>query len=509
MHDCDDDHGYDDHDLDHDLDDDERDHTREVLGILAGPAPGAEPLPYASSAEHLADHLERLDVLLWAASDPDAPPRELAVLSDVRNLHPELADEQQELHPARRRRLRRRLADELLRQIRAREAVSEVPLRAQLLQLANGLSQLELDALLLAATPRLDARFGPMWRQVEPFVGVPVVSGIVDVLARTPAERLEVERVFWENGRLLDYGLLRVGGPRVRLPSELAFEEPEVPLSTIGFLLGREVACGALTGFAELRQPRLRLEQLVLSEAVRTDALRAVRGYELLSERASDWGLGEARSARSATVLLVTGARGSGKASLAEALASERGFELASVDASRFAEMRDEPSELVGLALSVARNHCALLYVDEAELVFPRAAETATKLSSLRGDPFARFDGVVVLATSRPEHVDPAVLARVDRRLDLPLPTPAERLALWRRALPAALPLAHDVELEVLAERYALHGGAVHVAVLAAAQGALGRGAERVAMADLEVAAERALEVSAMAVSGSREARGG
>jgi ATP-dependent 26S proteasome regulatory subunit len=58
------------------------------------------------------------------------------------------------------------------------------------------------------------------------------------------------------------------------------------------------------------------------------------------------------------------------------------------------------------------------------------------------------------------------------------------------------MPLAADVDLAALAERYALYGGAIQAAVLGAARSALGRGAEVVAMMDLEEAARRAEEAS-------------
>src|SRR5207237_1324506 len=64
------------------------------------------------------------------------------------------------------------------------------------------------------------------------------------------------------------------------------------------------------------------------------------------------------------------------------------------------------------------------------------------------------------------------------------------RLEIWRRTLPAATPLAPDVDLNLLAKRHRLSGGNIRNAIVTAAFLAAGRGGP-LTMADFQAAVRR------------------
>jgi SpoVK/Ycf46/Vps4 family AAA+-type ATPase len=85
---------------------------------------------------------------------------------------------------------------------------------------------------------------------------------------------------------------------------------------------------------------------------------------------------------------------------------------------------------------------------------------------------------VVLLATNLPQALDRAVERRLGWRLVFHMPGAEERLAIWERLLGARVPLAQDVDLRRLAERYALSGAHLRNAALRAARRAARQGGQ-------------------------------
>jgi len=107
-----------------------------------------------------------------------------------------------------------------------------------------------------------------------------------------------------------------------------------------------------------------------------------------------------------------------------------------------------------------------------------------------------RFDGVAILATNRKNDIDPAFLRRMRFVVEFLAPRPAERLALWRRALlpnaPSGDVILDDIDWSYLAERLQLTGADIKSAALAAAFLARAEG-ERIGMRHVLAAAQREL----------------
>ncbi len=449
------------------------------------------PEPFRSAQEHLQAHLIRLGALMQAAE----PPEQLA--EDPKC---ELDEDLRRDRAASKARFIRRVAGELLEELRAREAVTTaIPLPIRDLKERFPLSQLELDVLLLVASPHLDTDFRGKWRRLDPFVGHPLVHTICEVLAKSEDAPCEVEQLFWQDRPLLRHDLVRVGPGLTRTANQLAWEEPDVPLRVVALLMGRDVRGDLLARFASSREPSLRLDELVLPAELRKAASRTLRGHEALGERAMDWGLRCAQQERRALLVLLTGAPGRGKRAFAEALATAKRQRILELDADRMRALaagRDprvtaDLAELLERVAHEARTTGALTLVPDAERLFPTRRELASPRLLPSSDPLAAFDGVLVFTSAHPERLDPRLRARVDLELALPSPTAPERLLLWRQALPRGLPLGDDVDLAKLAERCVLGPGGIHAAVFAAARDALGRRDDGVVMRDLERAAAR------------------
>jgi SpoVK/Ycf46/Vps4 family AAA+-type ATPase len=86
------------------------------------------------------------------------------------------------------------------------------------------------------------------------------------------------------------------------------------------------------------------------------------------------------------------------------------------------------------------------------------------------------YNGVAILATNLRANLDEAFTRRLQFIINFPFPEEDYRLRIWNVLLPPDLPLADDLDMKLLAERFKLAGGSIRnilvsAAYLAAADG--------------------------------------
>ena len=156
--------------------------------------------------------------------------------------------------------------------------------------------------------------------------------------------------------------------------------------------------------------------------------------------------------------VLLTGAPGSGKAALVEAVAHAVGASMTVLWAPTLAasETNAAATQLVDALTRATRQAPAIVLVVDVETIAPRegAGALSTVLLTAVRDVVADGRAAVVCTTAHPERVDPALRApgTLDHELAIPLPDRAQR----RRLLEVAthsVPLAEDVAFDELAGR--------------------------------------------------------
>jgi cell division protease FtsH len=205
--------------------------------------------------------------------------------------------------------------------------------------------------------------------------------------------------------------------------------------------------------------------------------------------------------------ILLVGPPGTGKTLLAKATAGEAGVPFFSISGSEFVEM------FVGVGASRVRDLFdqakakapCIIFIDEIDAIGQsRSGAMAVKSNDEREqtlnqllyemDGFDANEGVVIMAaTNRPEVLDPALLraGRFDRQVVVPLPTEKGRLQIIEIHA-ATVTLAQDVNLTKLAQITAGFSGADLANLInEAALLAVRRGAQKVTMADFDLAIER------------------
>lgn len=105
-----------------------------------------------------------------------------------------------------------------------------------------------------------------------------------------------------------------------------------------------------------------------------------------------------------------------------------------------------------------AKLNRALLFFDECESLF-RARDKGGQSVQMILTELERYDGLCLLATNRAFDLDEAMHRRISLAVEFRKPDHILREQIWQSLRPPKLPLAEDIDYQVLAQNYELTGG--------------------------------------------------
>ncbi len=247
--------------------------------------------------------------------------------------------------------------------------------------------------------------------------------------------------------------------------------------SELLFAAARRQTAHELDELATRIEPSRGWDDLVLPPEAITQ-LREIAGRVTHRERVLvDWGFDRVLPLGSGVTVLFAGASGTGKTMAAEVLAGELGLDLRRVNlAGIVSKYIGETSRNLDRVFRAAQHTNAVLLFDEADALFGKRSQVRDARDRYANIDVAyllqrmeEYDGLAILATNLREDMDQAFVRRLAFSVRFPFPEPAERRRLWAAAWPAATPVASDVDVDFLAERFTLSGGNIRNAALAAA----------------------------------------
>ena len=332
----------------------------------------------------------------------------------------------------------------------------------------HGLDEVERSVLLLAAGPCVSGRFEKLYGALESDQSDSLTVDVVFAFnALSYTERVQRRRTFAPRGTLASKDLVDVSrGGRCASPKDLLSTEITMRGRTLSYILGDSGLGDELAEVASVESPLASFDRLVLPAADKTRILRVVEDHERYLTTRTAWGLDEVIGYGRGTLLLFHGAPGTGKTMAAHAVAQRLGKRVLHVDIPTFIAHQDAGRFIPGL-FREARLQDAILFFDECETLFESRSRGNALMTVLLTE-VERFEGVAVLATNLPERLDEALDRRILVRVRFPEPDRDAREAIWRGLLPPTVPLAPDVDLSALAERYELAGGYIKNCVLIA-----------------------------------------
>ncbi len=331
---------------------------------------------------------------------------------------------------------------------------------------------------------------------------------LLGIISRSETEMIRNRQLLYKKSKLRTAELVRQerGWPGQNF-LDCEYELPEPIVRTLlGHLSdsGDAAEAASETGddaLFKMSDPRYSLDDVILDPAKKKRLVVTLQQEQHRELIFNEWGFEKTMPGRSGLAILLSGPPGTGKTMLAEAIADHLGKKLFVVDYSQVQNMFvGETEKRIVNAFKQAREADAVLVWDEADAMF-YSRDIATHSWENRDvnvilQEIEGHQGVVVLTTNRKHGLDVALDRRMGLKLELGNPELSERKEIWRRHLPESAPLADDVALDRLAEKYEVSGGQIRNAVLAAARSAAVRGGDqpRISMADMVDAIEAEID---------------
>jgi AAA+ superfamily predicted ATPase len=204
-----------------------------------------------------------------------------------------------------------------------------------------------------------------------------------------------------------------------------------------------------------------------------------------------DWGM--APKLRPGYRSLFYGPPGTGKTMTACLLGKFTGRDVYKIDlALVVSKYIGETEKNLAKVFDQAQHKGWILFFDEADALFGKRSETKDAHDRYANQEVAfllqrieSFDGIAILASNRRENLDDAFARRFESIIYFPMPSPEERLRLWRQGFPAQARLAETLDLEKIAHEHALAGGAIMNVIRYASLQALKHGRDVIAGEDV------------------------
>ncbi len=224
-----------------------------------------------------------------------------------------------------------------------------------------------------------------------------------------------------------------------------------------------------LDGLARPVRPRAGWADLVLPDDVLAQLRELCAQVRHRGRVLSDWALGRSASLGHGVQALFLGPSGTGKTLAAEVVAAAVGMDLVKVDLSTVvSKYIGETEKHLDRVFTAAERSGSILLFDEADALFGKRSEVGDAHDRYANievgyllQRIEEFAGVVLLATNFAQNIDEAFQRRLRVTVTFPFPDEAARLAIWRRHLPAELPVADDLDLPRMARQFKVSGGVI------------------------------------------------
>ncbi|KRD10657.1 AAA family ATPase [Flavobacterium sp. Root901] len=206
---------------------------------------------------------------------------------------------------------------------------------------------------------------------------------------------------------------------------------------------------------------------LVLEEHVMQQVMEIDAWLKYGSVLMTEWGL--ENKIKPGYRTLFYGPPGTGKTLTATLLGKSTGREVYRVDLSMIvSKYIGETEKNLSKIFDVAQHKDWILFFDEADSLFGKRTQTSSSndrhANQQTGYLLQRiedFPGVMILASNLKENMDEAFSRRFQSMIHFTMPKAEDRIQLWENAFSGKCQLDPAIDLEEIAEKYELAGGAI------------------------------------------------
>lgn len=253
--------------------------------------------------------------------------------------------------------------------------------------------------------------------------------------------------------------------------------------------------------------PDYTFDRVILPDKVLNNIFNSLNIIECEKKVFEEWGL-KAIQPHPVSALSFFGPSGTGKTMAAEAIADKLGKKILKVS---YADIESKyhgegPKQVKAIFLAAEQND-AVLFIDEADSLLSKRLTNVTDgsgqaINSMRSQLLIcleQFKGIVIFATNLVVNYDQAFRTRL-KSVEFLLPDKECREKIWKvHILPVNnngvnLPLADDIDISALAEKYEFCGREIRKAVISACVDVAMRNQELITQNDLLNACETIIE---------------
>ena len=326
-----------------------------------------------------------------------------------------------------------------------------VSLRLPHLAAAFGLSQVEVDAILICLAPALDLRYQKLYAYLQDDVTrkKPTVDLVLDLLYDSQRDKLDALARFAQDAPLRRHQLVSLSSDPSDPDKPLLAQFLTVDERIVDFLLGRDRFNPHWDTFVYWDQQKHTLDDLVLPEELRGTLNSLCDAYHTSSAEApSDW------------MVLFHGPDGAGKRAVAQALCHSMELPLLIVDMPTLLRYDPRPMETFSLLLREAQLCGAAIYLAGWQHL-TGSEETTVHFRSLLHE-LEQLPGLVFLGSTTPWQPLGGLSQKVFVRVAFPAPSMSERLQLWETYVKQLNDgLADQLNLSALAATFRFTGGQI------------------------------------------------
>ncbi|MGM0520345.1 MAG: ATP-binding protein [Campylobacterota bacterium] len=221
------------------------------------------------------------------------------------------------------------------------------------------------------------------------------------------------------------------------------------------------------------------LDDVVLNEKTREtlDAL-LLQVDKTVTNRLKQWGIKDKKRGIEAKIIFY-GVAGTGKTLTALAMAKSLKKQVLSFDCSKILSMYVGESEKNVRAIfdkyyelrEMSKSEPILLLNEADQFLSSRTSgansgsdKMHNQMQNIFLEQIEKFDGILVATTNLLENLDKAFSRRFNYKIEFAKPNKEQRVTLWKKLLPQALPLEKDFSVEKLAT-FELTGGQIELVV--------------------------------------------
>jgi hypothetical protein len=448
-------------------------------------------LPYANAIEHVAAELQWLRLLLHretlrlkAANLLSADPFRGLYLADeqVDAILCDWTSEKGRTTNPRTIELEE-MAASLREAIDARLEESEFagsPMPMSQLALKFGLSAFECHALVAALAVEVDLRFESLYSWVRNDVTrkSPSVDLVLKLFCETPEQAMEARRSFRTDAPLFEHQLLRSASDQQERDPSLLARSLRVDERIHDFLLHQQGI------------DRPTIDKRLANFATKLKPLRQMSTLHLPRELTAQLERAAAMSGES--IWFLCGPEGSGKRSAVEALCCERDRALLAVDVHRMMHSQLSGATLLQLLLREAILSDSDLLFERAQANASEGANPAANLETLQEISPPADVRIYISGEAKPPSNPRRGMCHY---FEFPIPSVPDRALLWREAIDKhGAETTVDLDLDLLASRFALTGGAIQRAFADAVSTAMIQGSDNLPLSSMQLEAAARLQ---------------